>query len=98
MSRNQGTNSTDRVIALTLRCGAYTSLAMLLLATVLEAAGESHALLAAKAGVMVLLLTPLLRILVTLVAFFRERDWRYVLISAGVLAIVLWASLAGVVG
>jgi len=40
-------------------------------------------------GVLLLLLTPLFRILVAVVSFSLERDLKYVLISLGVLATVL---------
>jgi len=40
-------------------------------------------------GVLLLLLTPLFRILVAMVSFALERDLKYVLIALGVLAVVL---------
>lgn len=43
----------------------------------------------AEFGILLLLLTPILRIIAAMVSFAAERDARYVLISLGVLAIVL---------
>ncbi len=40
-------------------------------------------------GVLLLLLTPIFRILVAIVTFALERDYKYVLVSVGVLAVVL---------
>lgn len=40
-------------------------------------------------GILLLLLTPIFRILVAIVTFALERDYKYVVISLGVLAIVL---------
>ncbi len=42
-----------------------------------------------EAGVLLLLFTPLARIVVAVVSFALERDLKYVLISLGVLAVVL---------
>jgi len=48
------------------------------------------------AGVLIMLLTPLVRVLVAMVLFFREKDWRYGWISAGVLLILLLGSVFGI--
>jgi uncharacterized membrane protein len=42
-------------------------------------------------GVLLLLLTPIFRIVVALLSFAFERDFKYVLISLGVLAVVLFS-------
>lgn len=42
-----------------------------------------------QAGIALLLLTPVGRILVAIVSFARERDYRYVWVSSGVLLIVI---------
>jgi uncharacterized membrane protein len=43
----------------------------------------------AEFGILLLLVTPVLRIIVAGVAFGLERDYKYVLISLGVLAVVV---------
>ncbi len=48
------------------------------------------------AGVLIMLLTPLVRVFVAMVLFFREKDWRYGWISAGVLLILLLGSVFGI--
>lgn len=48
-----------------------------------------------EVGLMVLLLTPIVRVMVGLVASLLERDWSYVLIGLAVLALVLYGVLSG---
>ena len=48
------------------------------------------------AGVLILLITPMTRVFVAMLLFFREKDWRYGWISAGVLLILLLGSLLGI--
>lgn len=47
-------------------------------------------------GVLILLATPVVRVFVAMVLFFRERDSRYGWISAGVLLILLLGSVFGI--
>lgn len=46
-------------------------------------------------GVIVLILTPIMRVVLSLFDFVLERDWLYAFISAVVLAIILCNSLGG---
>ena len=48
-----------------------------------------------QTGVLVLLLTPVLRVLISLFDFLRERDWLYAAICAIVLAVIVSNSLEG---
>lgn len=45
-------------------------------------------------GVIALILTPILRVLLSLVDFLKEHDWLYAAISAIVLAVIISNSLA----
>jgi uncharacterized membrane protein len=47
-------------------------------------------------GLLVLLATPVLRIIVAFLQFLRERDFKYALVSFGVLAIVVLAYVLGI--
>lgn len=47
-----------------------------------------------QAGVIALLLTPILRVTLSLFDFLRERDWLYAFITAVVLAIIISNSLS----
>jgi uncharacterized membrane protein len=48
-----------------------------------------HAAAIAECGILFLLITPVFRIIVAGAAFALERDYKYVLIALGVLAVVL---------
>jgi uncharacterized membrane protein len=45
-------------------------------------------------GLLILLATPVMRVAVSIVAFALERDWRYILITSLVLAILLFSFFA----
>ena len=85
----------DRVLSLTLKGGAYTAFAFIvagLLLRWLTPAGN----VITKLGLLILLATPVLRIVVACIQFFRERDFKYALVSLGVLAIVILAYCLGI--
>ncbi|HXA85431.1 MAG TPA: DUF1634 domain-containing protein [Candidatus Dormibacteraeota bacterium] len=85
----------DRVLSLTLKFGAYTAFALIVVGLVLQLAVPSGIKVTA-AGLLVLLLTPVLRIIVACLQFLRERDFKYALVSFGVLAIVVLAYVLGI--
>jgi uncharacterized membrane protein len=86
----------ERLVAWTLRVGAYGSFGLLTLAAILRVADQhSLALWMARAGILVLLATPTVRIIAALVMFAHQRDWKMVWVSTGVLLIVVLASLSG---
>jgi uncharacterized membrane protein len=49
-------------------------------------------------GILILLLTPIFRIVVAVLAFALERDLKYVFVSLGVLAVVLLSISFAIVG
>jgi uncharacterized membrane protein len=87
----------DRIVALVLRVGAFSCffvmLAGLLIGlfvhTPLPAAIE-------RAGVLLMLATPVVRVLVAAILFSQEKDWKYATISFGVLAILLLGAVFGI--
>jgi hypothetical protein len=84
------------LVAWTLRVGAYGSFALLVTAAVLKLAGQAiPSMSVARAGILVLLATPTVRIIAALMMFAARREWRMVLVSLGVLAIVVLASVGG---
>lgn len=93
MSRESA--ATDHILALTLKAGAYTSLALILAGVLLSPVFVWGTTLA-KAGVLVLLATPVLRIVVAGIQFLRERDPKYALVSFGVLSILVLAYCLGI--
>ncbi|HET7551714.1 MAG TPA: DUF1634 domain-containing protein [Gemmatimonadaceae bacterium] len=46
-------------------------------------------------GIVLLIATPVARVLLTLIAFALQRDWMYVLISAIVLALLAYSLIVG---
>lgn len=87
----------DHWVAVILRAGAYGSvsllLAGLLLATTVSARAGNWVMVA---GILLLLATPVVRIVTLLLFYIHTRDWKYALISLIVLSIVLASSLLGI--
>ena len=84
----------DRALSHTLKFGAYTALALILAGLALQHFATWGGKIAA-AGLVVLLATPALRIVVACIQFLHERDFKYALVSFGVLAIVVLAYVLG---
>lgn len=87
----------DRAVAMVLRTGSFAAFFVMLAGVV------AHIVVNGKisgeielAGVLIMLATPLLRVIVAMVLFFYEKDWRYGWISVGVLAILLLGSVFGI--
>ncbi len=82
--------SFDRAIALVLRVGAFgcffVMLAGLLIGFFVPGRIPLHI---ERAGVLLMLATPVVRVLVAGILFLREKDWKYGAISFGVLTILL---------
>jgi uncharacterized membrane protein len=85
----------DRVVSHTLKAGAYTAFALIVVGLLLRSVTPWGARIA-TAGLLVLLATPVLRIVVACIQFFRERDLKYALVSLGVLGIVILAYCLGI--
>ena len=87
----------DAIIAKTLRWGAYVAFAVLLAALIATPFVSSHtAGQLYRAGVLVMMATPGLRVLIAMLVFLRERDYKYSLVAAGVLLILLLGSVFGI--
>ena len=84
----------DRALSFTLKFGAYTAFALIAAGLILQLAVPWGSRVAA-AGLLVLLVTPVLRIVVACLQFLREHDFKYALVSFGVLAIVVLAYVLG---
>ena len=87
----------DRVVALVLRVGAFgcffIMLSGLLTGLFLHGQIPEHI---ERAGVLLMLATPVVRVLVAGVLFLREKDWKYGAISLGVLTILLLGAVFGI--
>ena len=68
----------DRAVALVLRIGAFAAF-FVMLAGVLAAVIVDGRIAARieLAGVMIMLITPVVRVFVAMVLFVREKDWKY---------------------
>jgi len=87
----------DRAVALVLRIGAFGCFFIMLAG--LLAALFIHGRIPQeieRAGVLLMLATPVVRVLVAGVLFLSERDWKYGAISFGVLTILLLGALFGI--
>ena len=86
----------DRVVAWVLRVGAFGCF-FIMLAGLLVGLFVHDSIPAEieRAGVLLMLATPVVRVIVACFLFFREKDYRYGFISLGVLAIMLLGSVFG---
>ena len=89
--------SFDRAVALVLRIGAFSCFFIMLAGLIagLFTPGRVPAHIE-RAGVLLMLATPVVRVMVACFLFFRERDRKYGWISLGVLVILLLGSLFGI--
>jgi uncharacterized membrane protein len=87
----------DRAVALVLRVGAFGCFFVMLTGLLIGLfVHNSIPLRIERAGVLLMLATPVVRVLVAGILFLRERDWKYGAISFGVLAILLLGTFFGI--
>jgi uncharacterized membrane protein len=87
----------DRVVAMVLRIGAFSCFFVMLAGLIDGLIIKGHiASDIERAGVLLMLATPAVRVLVACILFFRENDRKYGLISLGVLVILLLGGLFGI--
>jgi len=87
----------DRVVALVLRVGAFGCFFIMLTGLLLGLFVDGRIPVEIeRAGVLLMLATPVVRVAVAGVLFLREKDWRYGAISLGVITILLLGALFGI--
>jgi len=87
----------DRAVALVLRIGAFGCFFIMLAGLMAGLFMSGHLPLdIERAGVLLMLATPVVRVLVACVLFFREKDFKYGWISFGVLAILMLGAVFGI--
>lgn len=87
----------DRAVALVLRIGAFGCFFIMLAGLMAGLFMSGHLPLdIERAGVLLMLATPVVRVLVACVLFFREKDFKYGWISFGVLAILMVGAVFGI--
>jgi uncharacterized membrane protein len=67
-------------------------------ADIVREAGSGHGRPLIQLGLLLLIATPVARVAFSIFAFARERDWTYVLITAFVLVVLLYALFSGHIG
>ncbi len=87
----------DRFVAKGLKIGAYAGFAILVAEMVLSVfVPQRITSLLSHVGVLVIMATPAFRIVIALVVYLRERDYKYAAISVGVLLILIIGSIFGI--
>jgi uncharacterized membrane protein len=87
----------DRAVAMVLRIGAFTCF-FVMLAGLIDGffmAGHIPRDIE-RVGVLLMLATPVVRVMVACFLFFREKDYKYGWISLGLLTILLLGSVFGI--
>lgn len=87
----------DRAVAMVLRVGAFGCF-FVMLAGLIDGLfmGGRNPVDIERVGVLLMLATPVVRVIVACFLFFREKDYRYGYISLGVLVILLLGSVFGI--
>jgi uncharacterized membrane protein len=87
----------DRAVALVLRIGAFGGFFIMLAGLMAGLFVSGHVPVdIERAGVLLMLATPVVRVVVACFLFFWEKDWKYGWISLGVLVILMLGSVFGI--
>lgn len=87
----------DRIVALVLRVGAFSCFSVMLAGLTVGFFVHNRIPLAIeRVGVLLMLATPVVRVMVACYLFFKEKDNRYGWISLGVLVILMLGALFGI--
>jgi uncharacterized membrane protein len=87
----------DRIVAMVLRIGAFSCFFVMLAGLIdgLFMTGRIPVDIE-RAGVLLMLATPVVRVVVACYLFFHEKDYKYGWISLGVLVILMLGSVFGI--
>ena len=87
----------DRIVALVLRTGAFGCFFIMLSGMIASLFTNGPIPLdIERAGVLLMLATPVVRVIVACFLFFWERDYKYGYISLGVLVILMLGAVFGI--
>jgi len=87
----------DHRVALVLRFGAFAAFFVMLTGVAARVLFDGALPPRIElVGVLIMLITPVVRVFVVMTLFFRGKDWRYGWISTGVLLILLLGSIYGI--
>jgi uncharacterized membrane protein len=87
-----------KVLGWTLRLGSYGSVALIALGSLLFMIHANAADTVLRAGFLLLMFTPAIRIVVAGIMYLKEKDYRYALVSLVVLSIVTATSVLSLLG
>jgi len=87
----------ERTIGLVLRVGVTVSSVALAAGLILSLLGAPGAQLLLTGGILTLLVTPVARVVVSIVEYAAERDWTFVMLTAIVLVELLASAVAALV-
>jgi len=86
----------DRIVAIVLRTGAFGCFFIMVAGLILGLFVHGRIPLGIeRAGVLLMLATPVVRVIVACFLFFKEKDYKYGWISLGVLLILMLGSVFG---
>jgi len=87
----------DRIVALVLKTGAFSCFFVMLTGLIVGLFVHGRIPLGIeRAGVLLMLATPVVRVMVACYLFFKEKDTKYGWISLGVLVILMLGSVFGI--
>lgn len=87
----------DRVVAMVLRVGAFSCFFVMLAGLIDGFFMTGYIPLEIeRVGVLLMLATPVVRVIVACFLFFQEKDWKYGWISLGVLVILMLGAVFGI--
>jgi uncharacterized membrane protein len=89
--------SFDRIVALVLRTGAFGCFFIMLTGMIASLFTNGPIPLEIeRGGVLLMLATPVVRVIVACFLFFQEKDYKYGYISLGVLVILMLGAVFGI--
>ena len=87
----------DRAVALVLRVGAFSCFFVMMAELIVGLFVRGNVPIEIeRVGVLLMLATPVVRVIVACFLFFWEKDWKYGWISLGVLVILMLGSVFGI--
>jgi uncharacterized membrane protein len=87
----------DRIVARVLRVGAFSCFFVMLAGLLVGLFVPGYIPIEIeRVGVLLMLATPVVRVIVACFLFFQEKDWKYGWISLGVLVILMLGTLFGI--
>ena len=94
------TGRLERILGVVLRFGAVISTSLLAVGLILSLSSPSVPLgpLLMSAGLLILMATPVARVVASVIGYAAERDWTFLVLTATVLVILLGSLLVALNG